>query len=139
MPLGPKKVAVIQVARQQLGMAEDDYRAMLRTIGGVSSSKELDETAFEAVMVHLSRLGFRSDWNRRNFGYRPDMATPRQVAFIRNLWGTFTDGKGTDETLGKWLEAKFGISAVRFVPSDKAQKVIGALQAMTRGKARKAA
>lgn len=140
MSLAANKVAVLQVARRQLALTDDDYRAVLFNIGGVRSSKELTDDAFDAVMFRLSQLGFKSDWNQRNFGYRADKATPRQVALIRHLWDQFTSGEGTDETLGKWMEAKFKISSVRFLRAADARKVIGALTAMNaKPKKRKAA
>lgn len=130
MSLSRSKIAVIQVARQQLGLTEEDYRGILRNCGGVSSSKDLSDDGFEAVMFRLSQLGFRSTWNRTNLGYRADMATPRQVAFIRRLWADYTNNTGDDASLGKWLESKFKVSSVRFIPAANAQKVITALKNM---------
>lgn len=139
MPLARNKVAVIQVARQQLGLTDEDYRAMLSNIAGATSSKDLDDDGFEAVMFRLHQLGFRSTWNKANLGYRGAMATPRQVAKIRHLWGQFTDGKGTDASLGKWLEDKFKVSSLRFLEADPARKVIGALNGMAAKKSVRAA
>ncbi|SMH32078.1 regulatory protein GemA [Azospirillum agricola] len=130
MPLSRNKIAVIQVARQQLGLTEEDYRSLLRNYGGVASSKDLSDDGFEAVMFRLSQLGFRSTWNRANLGYRADMATPRQVAYIRRLWKDYTNGTGDDASLGKWLESKFKVSSVRFIPAANAQKIITALKSM---------
>lgn len=130
MPLSRNKIAVIQVARQQLGLTEEDYRGILRNCGGVASSKDLSDDGFEAVMFRFSQLGFRSTWNRANLGYRAAMATPRQVAFIRRLWADYTGGTGDDASLGKWLDSKFKVSSVRFVPAASAQKIITALMNM---------
>lgn len=133
------KIAVIQVARQQLGLSEDDYRSILWNHAGVASSKDLDDNGFEAVMFRLSELGFRSTWNQANLGYRAGMATPRQIAFIRRLWSEYTNGEGTDAALGKWLESKFKVSSIRFIPADRAQKIIGALKSMKANKVTKGA
>ena len=54
MSLAANKVAVLQVARRQLALTDDDYRAVLFNIGGVRSSKELTDDAFDAVMFRLS-------------------------------------------------------------------------------------
>ncbi len=132
--IAKSKIAVIQVARQQLGLSDDDYRNILRNCAGVASSKDLGDDGFEAVMFRFSQLGFRSTWNRTNLGYRADMATPRQVAFIRRLWAEYTDGTGTDASLGKWLESKFKVSSIRFIPASSAQKIIGALKGMQTNK-----
>lgn len=131
MALTHKHYSVIHVAKAQLGLSDANYRAILMGVAGVDSSTELSDAGFEAVMFRFQELGFASTWNRKNFGYRPGMATPRQVAMIRELWADFTDGQGTDATLGKWLDSKFHVSSLRFLPSEMARKVIGALKRMT--------
>lgn len=111
-------------------MDDESYRALLRRIAGVESSKQLDMTNFEIVMLEFDRLGFKSDFSKANFGHRPGMATAKQVAFIRKLWADFTDGQGTDSALGKWLQSRFGVSALRFLDAESARKAIGGLANM---------
>ncbi|HYH19126.1 MAG TPA: regulatory protein GemA [Azospirillum sp.] len=139
MALDSKKSSVIHVAVKQLGMTDEDYRSLLFNIAGVRSSRDLDDSSFDAVMFRFHQLGFRSTWNRANYGYRADMATPRQVAAIRKLWGQFTDGKGTDATLGKWLESRFKVASVRFLTAETARKAMGALNVMVKKKGKVAA
>lgn len=129
-----KKIALIRVAKQQLGLTDDDYRAVLKRCGGVESSKDLDLSGFQAVMSHFERCGFQSTAKKRNFGDRAGMASPSQVALIRKLWATYTDGAGTDASLGKWLDRTFKISSIRFVDAGTAKKVITGLKAMTKKK-----
>lgn len=131
MSLDKSKLALIHVARKQLGMEEDVYRAMLFHVAGVNSSRDLDDTGFDLIMRHFETIGFQSDWNRANLGYRRGMASPGQVALLRDLWSTFTSGTGTDASLGKWLEGRFKVSALRFLTAEVARKAIGALQKMT--------
>jgi len=136
MPLDRKQISLIHVAKAQLRLEDDDYRAILRSFGGVESSADLEPPGFLRVMDAFSRLGFRSDFSKRNFGERAGMASPRQVATIRKLWAEYTAGEGTDKTLGKWLERTLKVSSLRFMASDVAPKAITALKAM---KARKTA
>lgn len=137
MPLARKQLSLIHVAKAQLGMEEEDYRALLKRFGGVESSKDLDHAGFLRVVDAFTRLGFRSDFSKRNFGERACMASPRQVALIRDLWTEYTRGEGTDATLGKWLDHKFKVSALRFLPAEAAPKAITALKAMKARKAKK--
>ena len=130
-----KQLALIHVAKARLKLTEENYRDILLYVGGVASSRDLDSHGFAAVMEFFGRLGFVSDFARANMGHRKGMATPAQVALIRELWSEFTDGQGNDVTLGKWLEGRFGIAALRVADATVANKAIGALRNM---KARKA-
>jgi len=130
MIMNKQKLSVIHIAKDRLGLSEEAYRAILHDFGGVDSAKDLDEHGFEAVMFRFAGMGFKSTWNQKNFGYRCGMASPRQVAMIRELWGQFTDGQGDDASLGKWLEHKFKIASLRFLDSTTAHKVCGALKRM---------
>lgn len=125
-----KQLALIAVARKAAQLDEDAYRALLMRGCGVESARELDATGFDLLMREFRRFGFESDFCKANLGARPGMATPGQVALIRRLWAEFTDGEGDDGSLGKWLESKFKVSALRFLPRDRANKVIHALKAM---------
>ena len=53
MSLTQKEISLIHVARNKLGLMDEDYRTILRKIAGVESSKELDGRAFGAVMEHF--------------------------------------------------------------------------------------
>lgn len=54
------QLALIHVAKKELGLQEEDYRSILELYGGVSSAKHLTLEGFERVMKHLERLGFKS-------------------------------------------------------------------------------
>lgn len=135
MPLARSQLSLIHVAKAKLALTDDDYRAILKRFGRVESSADLDHAGFERVMEAFSRLGFRSDFQQRNMGVRAGMASPKQVAMIRELWAEYTAGEGTDITLGKWLERTFKVSSLRFVLAEIAPKAITALKAMKGKKA----
>lgn len=139
MTLARKQTSIIHVAKAQLGLAEEDYRALLQRAAGVGSSRELDGWGFNAVMAEFERLGFRSGSKRHRpsfGGQRAGMASDAQVYRIRTLWGEFTGGQGDDASLGKWLERQFKVSALRFLPAEKVPKVMAALKAMVARKQR---
>ncbi len=126
---------VLHIARQRLGLTDDDWRAILARVGGVASSRELTPHTFDAVMAEFGRLGFKSDWSRNAFGgVRPGMASPGQLALIRELWRDFTDGAGDDVSLGRFMARKGWPSHLRFLDAQTARKVIGALRVMSKRK-----
>lgn len=124
------KLSLIHVAKRQLDMEEADYRLLLLRAAGVESARDLTEAGFRQVMDAFAHLGFQSDSAARNFGRRPGMAGAGQVAAIRRLWLEYTAGTGTDATLGKWLERTWGVSALRFVTTEQAAKMLAVLKGM---------
>lgn len=53
------KLAQIHIARQQLGLSDEDYRAILARTAGVSSAKELTNRNVGAVLHEFRRLGWQ--------------------------------------------------------------------------------
>lgn len=124
---------VLHIARQRLGMSEGDWRTMLARVAGVTSSRELTPHTFDAVMTEFGRIGFKSDWSKATFGgQRYGMASPGQVALIRQLWRDFTDGAGDDASLGRFMAGKGWPNHLRFLDGETARKLIGALRAMVK-------
>jgi phage gp16-like protein len=125
-----EQLALIHVAKKQLGLDDDTYRAILQKLGRVESAKQLDAAGFEAVLRYFNSCGFESTWRKRNYGERPGMASPRQVALIRQLWREYTGGDD-DAALNKWLERTCKLSALAFLTPKAAQDAITGLKKMT--------
>lgn len=128
-----KQIAMLHVARKQLAMADEDWRAILRQEAGAESSTELDAQGLQAVLGRLEALGFTPSGRPARgpeYGWRTGMASPRQVAYIRSLWEEYTDGKGDDRSLGKWLDRTIKVANLRFVTYGNAARAITALRAM---------
>lgn len=129
------QLSIIHVAKRQLGLDDAAYRDLLWHLAGVRSSRELTPSGFELLMQCFAELGFKSTSRLKPLPARAGMATPAQVQKMRALWAEFTDGKGTDLTLGKWLDGHFKVSSVRFVSAELAQVVIGGMVRMRDRKA----
>lgn len=52
------QLAKIHIARQQLGMDDESYRAMLQRVAGVRSAAALNPSQAAAVLAELQRMGF---------------------------------------------------------------------------------
>ena len=129
MSISKAKKSVIHVAKHQLHMADEDYRALLTRAAGVRSSAELDAQGFEAVMAEFERLGFRSVKSRTQETHRAGMATPAQTGKILALWKAYS-GNDDDLRLGRWLEKHFHVSHLRFLEGWRAGKCIAVLEKM---------
>lgn len=136
-----EQIALIHVAAHQLGMGEEDYRALLMGTAGVRSSRELDQAGFGRVMKRFKALGFaHTTPPAPQYGERPGMASPAQVDTIRALWHAWHGGEGIEgaRALRQWLERCYQVSDLRFCDVATAQKAIEGLKAMN-GRKRRAA
>jgi hypothetical protein len=84
------QLALIHVAKKELGLQDEDYRSILELYGGFSSSKHLTLEGFERVMNHLERLGFKST-NAKPPANAPDrdpdgLPYPAQLKMIEHLF-----------------------------------------------------
>lgn len=82
-PERSNELAKIHIAKAQLGLDDDTYRAMLWSVARVRSAKDLDAGGREAVLRHLRGCGWQdSGSTRASSPYRK--GTP--AALIRWLW-----------------------------------------------------
>ena len=59
MPLTNPRTSILHVAKGKLGWDDDGCRQVLVRIAGVTTSKDLDQPGFEAVMGFAAYCGFR--------------------------------------------------------------------------------
>jgi len=131
MKLTKKQKTLLHIAKNKLELTEEQYRAALVQIGGVTSSTELDQEGFDAIMGFFEYLGFAPLVSSgKDYGSRPGMATFAQLELIRVLWAEYTRGKTDENALNKWLLGTWKVSSLRFLRKETAQKVITALKSM---------
>ena len=129
MSLNRNQISLIHVAKAKLALDDESYRSILQQYAGVTSSRDMDDSGFKAVMTRFELLGF-THGTVKNFGVRPGMASPSQVQMIRNLWREYKGHEADDLSLGRWLERNWHVSSIRFLGYGEAQKAIGALKTM---------
>ena len=90
-----KKIALIHVAKNQLGLSEDEYRDILFKEAGVYSSTDLDYQGFKEVIEAFNRMGFESTdkkaakesrRNKKADNTQGDTVTPAQQEYIKDLY-----------------------------------------------------
>ncbi|AXE33101.1 MULTISPECIES: gp16 family protein [Chromobacterium] len=52
-------LAKIHIAKKELGLDDDTYRAMLLSVGGAASSKDLSPAGVDRVLAHMKRCGWK--------------------------------------------------------------------------------
>ena len=89
-----KKIKIIHIAKKQLSLSEENYRALLSG-AGVSSSKEIEnETQYKLIMTGFKNLGFKLEKKYKpNYAFKNtqkggavNRITERQEYYIRGLW-----------------------------------------------------
>lgn len=124
-------IGKIHVAKKQLAMADDSYRAMLKRITGRDSSKGLSPSQLSDVLKEFERLGFKANGGKRS-GHRPK-ADSAQAGMIRALWldlyhlGALTDP--SEEALARFAGRTCkGLRALQWMNTSQADAIIRALR-----------
>lgn len=131
MTLTNPQKAILHVAKAKLHWDDETYRMVLVRIAGVTTSKDLDQDGFAAVMGFAEYCGFRPlAKGAPRYGNRPGMATYAQLELIRELWRELHDqATCDDEALTGWLLKYHRVSSMRFLTLEAARKCIVALKA----------
>ena len=126
---------MIHVAKKDLRMDNETYRAMLWTHGRVKSSADLDSHGRNKVIQHLRNIGWVPIKSKRNKKYSPK-SRGSIADKARALWidmfkhGLINDG--SEKALSSFVKKMTGLDAVDFMNNDtrSANKVIEALKSM---------
>lgn len=128
-PISKAGVKQVKFAQRQLKLSDEDYRAILRRVAGVSSSTELTQAGLVLVMDEFAEIGFistaRSEAAKQESraAWASSHAQRSKIAAMWNAW----KGKNDPDGLRRWLEKKHGVSDLHFVSAEKARNIIGAL------------
>ncbi|TBA43813.1 regulatory protein GemA [Rhizobium ruizarguesonis] len=124
-------IAAIHVAKKQLGLDEDTYRAKLEIITGKASTKSMTEAERERVLQVFRKEGFQPKSNRRADGrlkISGKYAGKLQALWI-SAWNLGIVQNRDDGALVKFAERQTGIEHVRFLKNAAdARKTVEALK-----------
>lgn len=129
--IGNQGKSLIHVAKTQLNMTDDDYRALLRRQGGVTSSRDLNEAGLSAVMAEFKRLGFVATKSSRKpasaGGTGPNSPTAAQWRLIEERARQVGYSGLADPRFIAWVKPRGKVDHPRFLDRDGARRVIAAL------------
>lgn len=117
--------AKIHVAKAQLGLDDDTYRALLLRETGKNSCAAMNLRELEKVLTAMGRQGFKP--TRPNLGRRP---SPRGSAdaMIRKVEALLLDNGLTWDYAHGMAKRMFSVDQVHWLPDDKLHKLVAALQ-----------
>lgn len=139
-PISKYQIKRIHTLKNALGMDDETYRSAMYETFGVTSSKDLDSAEAAGIIRYFEREAVAAGvWNRvdpeekyKRLKGRPDHASPKQLAFIEDLWQQVSrvEPESRAKALRSFLQRQAGVSDLRFLKRVDAGKVITALKAM---------
>lgn len=121
-----KLLAKIHIARQQLGMADEAYRALLFRIAGVHSAKDLNDHQPLAVLAEFKRLGFQPQSPKKQGRARPKPARTR-VAMVKKIEALLAEAGRPWDYADATALRMFKIQRLEWLDDLQVQKVMQAL------------
>lgn len=136
--MSQQHIAAIHTLKAKLRMSDDDYRALLNTLTGKTSSKDLSLGQRAQVRDHLSGLAVkmgvaRPTRSQRNasFAASKNAASPKE----RKVWALWNqlhrDGKIANHSapaLNAWVQRQVGVDALRFANAAQLNTLIESLK-----------
>lgn len=117
-------LAKIHIAKKQLAMDDDAYRAMLKSVAGVESAKSLSLSGVSKVLAHLKRCGFKPIAKKQS---RP-LADDAQSRKIRALWLELHQSGAVrnpaESALAQFVKRQTGVAALQWLTVEQASAVI---------------
>lgn len=124
-------LAMIHIAKKDLGLDDDTYRSMLWTCARVHSSKDLDYSGRIAVLQHLKARGWKQKAPAKAKQKSPLSGEP-QHKMIRGLWlelhskGVVIDP--SEKAISRFIKNQTRIDRIEWLSSVQASKVIEQLK-----------
>lgn len=123
-------IAKVHIAKGQLGLADDDYRAVMLRVAGRDSAAKCTDGELETILKEFARLGFQAQ--ARSGAAKPaDHPTARKA---RALWislhqlGAVRDP--SDAALESFARRQLGVARLQWANQSLAYRLIEALKAM---------
>lgn len=122
-PARNSMLAQIHIAKAQLGMCDETYRAMLWGVGRVKSAAELDHAGREKVLAHLRASGFKPKPGKSPSAHakgRPrNMAVPERAALLAKVEALLASAQRPWAYADGLAKRMFGLDALAFCAPDQ--------------------
>lgn len=128
-------LAKIHVAKKQLGMSDEDYRAMLWTQGRVTSSADLDHVGRQRVLDHLKACGFKPIAAKKTKRPARPTPAPEKVKLVRRIRAQLISLDHLPDTYADGIARQmFGLEFYEWATPDQLHAITTALAVEQRRK-----
>ena len=124
-----KIIQLIHIAKSQIGLSDEDYRAVLESTTKKTSCSNMSLFELNEVLKAVKKLGFKVkklETKDNEIGWD---ASKEQMDYIKGMWELVARDK-SDRALYKFIKRITGADHPRFMRSVDSQKVIVALRKM---------
>ena len=124
-----KIIQLIHIAKSQIGLSDEDYRAVLESTAKKASCSEMTLFELNEVLKAMKKLGFKVkklETREEEIGWD---ASKAQMDYIKGMWELVARDK-SDRALYKLIKRITGADHPRFMTAKDFQKVIIALRKM---------
>ena len=124
-----KIIQLIHVAKKEIGLSDEDYRAILESTAKKTSCSEMTLFELNEVLRAMKKLGFKVkklETREEEIGWD---ASKAQMDYIKGMWELVARDK-SDRALYKFIKRITGADHPRFMTAKDSQKVIIALRKM---------
>lgn len=123
----PALLAKVHIARKELALPDDTYRAILTQLTGKASAKDLDDTALEKVLAHFKKCGWQAKTTAKQYGQRPQTVKSRQ-AYLDKIEALLADA-GRHWNYAQAMAARmFGVEKLEWCDEDQVRRLMVALE-----------
>ncbi|SIS88179.1 gp16 family protein [Neptunomonas antarctica] len=117
--------ARIHIAKKELGLDDETYRAMLQQVTKHSSCADMHISELYRVMEHLKKLGYKPA--TRKFGKRPNPAKDK-AALMGKVEALLADSKLHWNYAHAMAQRMFSVAKVDWLDKDQLWRLVGALE-----------
>jgi len=122
-----RELARIHIAKHELGLDEESYRAMLWACARVRSARDLDAAGRARVLDHLKACGFKGKRGRPHQGRPHNLQSEERGPQLGKIEALLADAGRPWAYVDGMARRMFGVASVTWCNPEQLQKLIAAL------------
>lgn len=118
-------LAKIHIAKAQLGLDDETYRALLARVAGVRSAKDLTPRQVGAVLREFERLGWQSKSSKP--GRKAPKPAPDRQSLVGKIEAFLAEAKRPWDYADAMALRMFKVERVEWCDTDQLRRLVAAL------------
>lgn len=122
-----RELARIHIAKHELGLDDEAYRAMLWACARVRSARDLDAAGRARVLDHLKACGFKGKRGRPHPGRPHNLKSEERGPQLGKIEALLADAGRPWAYVDGMARRMFGVASITWCDPEQLQKLIAAL------------